>query len=478
MHDSKLIKLLRTLDQKTHIRLYKFAQSPYFNTSEAITRLVNYFIKKKCAPIYENNTKLQERVIFKFVYPKTSYSDQKMRTLKNKTLELVEQFIVIDKVVNDANYHEKSLLTHLSRYQLNTHYEQKRKEAQNRLDALPYSQNTFDQQLEINHIHNNHLSTQAVRGEQVSFEGLLADLDNYYLLSRLKYIYHSINRIFVVNVDFDRTLAEDILNRVGNSNIYQIPIVSLYHNMLYCILHTEKEETFADFLEKLKNYADQISKNELNRFYQSAENYCVYHLVRGANQYYVSLFDLYNMAIDNQLLYRQGKIRPANIKNIVTVGLRLEKFDWVAQFLANHRLLIDSTEPEAVYNYNMANLHFYTQDYDKTIDLLNNETYKIDRFFNMDSRILRIKIYYETQEVYLLQREVDNLYMFNYRANQIASTHQEGIGNFIALVKDLMNLPPYIKDAQKKKLQTKLESYTHLYERPWLQKKIAAKTSK
>ena len=99
------------------------------------------------------------------------------------------------------------------------------------------------------------------------------------------------------------------------------------------------------------------------------------------------------MALDMDLLLEKGIMSPWNYKNITAVGLRLEEFGWVQDFLLKFKPHLAPAHRDNAYKYNLAKLHFAKKDYDKVLELLREVEYD-DIFYSLDSRSMLLKTYY------------------------------------------------------------------------------------
>ena len=94
MRESKLIRIIESLNSEEFYRFGEFVNSPFFNKNKNITALFN-FIRKYYLK-FDNNNFTKEKA-FAYIFPNEEYSDSKLRVLMAKLLKLLEDYLVYMK---------------------------------------------------------------------------------------------------------------------------------------------------------------------------------------------------------------------------------------------------------------------------------------------------------------------------------------------------------------------------------------------
>ncbi len=97
------------------------------------------------------------------------------------------------------------------------------------------------------------------------------------------------------------------------------------------------------------------------------------------------------------MLLENGKLSRFAYKNIVYAGLRVNEFDWVEGFIFRYEPHLEEKHRAANRDYNLAKLYFTKKDYGRAMPLL-AQVGESDLLLNLDSRIMLLKMYYETGE--------------------------------------------------------------------------------
>lgn len=95
MENSKLLERLRYFSAEEMNDFIKFAESPYFNTSAVVVRLLKYLAKYHPEL---SGPKVRKPLIFKKIYPaKDTYREKRLNDLATKLFQLSEEFLIIDR---------------------------------------------------------------------------------------------------------------------------------------------------------------------------------------------------------------------------------------------------------------------------------------------------------------------------------------------------------------------------------------------
>ena len=107
MHHSKLLSLVKTFDSRDIRRAKQFVQSPYFNTNKVLINLFNYIIKFQ--PDYKH-PKLEKAATYKALKLGGQFEDNKIRSYMSRLRQLLEKFIIHDKLDTNPGFTAHLLL--------------------------------------------------------------------------------------------------------------------------------------------------------------------------------------------------------------------------------------------------------------------------------------------------------------------------------------------------------------------------------
>ena len=176
--------------------------------------------------------------------------------------------------------------------------------------------------------------------------------------------------------------------------------------------------------------------------------------------------DFYLLGLESKLLHDERSILSKyTYNNVLMTFVALEEWDSALQFLEKYRPELAAAERENVYQYNLSIFHFRRGDYNTTLDLLRNVTFA-DPMYNLESRKMLLKIYYEQNAIGPLESLLENMLTWLRRHPEIGY-HREMYRNLARFTGRLLRIPTHDKEARKR-LETKIRETPLVAERGWL----------
>ncbi|MEZ4888859.1 MAG: hypothetical protein R3E32_29300 [Chitinophagales bacterium] len=467
MHQRKIIQVLRSFSNKELKSLEKFILSPYFNENQHIVNLFDFL--KQYAPKFTSPHLTPEYAFF-YVYPKEVYKEQTITKLLSKLYKLMETFIahemydkqaVVQKI-NILDYHNNRLLFKFFPSQL--------KEVLKLQSKVKYQDNTyFYNQYQIEVQDSFFQSTHDERIADVNFQNNNHYLDIHFLISKLMLFCLMLNRQRSVNIEYDFTMMGELLQFLEKSPYQNIPIVALWYKGLLLLRNPNEKSIYIDLKKLLEKYGNLQRLEETRVLYTILEN-ASKEVIATSKEHYEELFQLYDKQLKMGLLYTDGYLLPAIFKNISTIALRLEKFDWTANFIEeNYQKLLPEAQVD-LYNYCRADMFFHQKDYEVVLDLLQQVEYR-DIYTKLGVKRMLLKVYYEIEEWNLLDSLINAFRVFIHRQKDIADSHKKSHQNFINILGRILRLLPNEKE-KIEKLQEEVHETTELSEKDWLIEKL------
>ncbi|MCH8330508.1 MAG: hypothetical protein IH946_03865 [Bacteroidetes bacterium] len=233
------------------------------------------------------------------------------------------------------------------------------------------------------------------------------------------------------------------------------------------LLKEEDDEIHYKRLKKLlEKHSRKFQLEELREMYTHALNFCIKKANTGQREYLYKLLDVYKSALPKGILDEGKFLSPWNYKNIVTAGLRVGETDWVKHFIEEYKVRLEKKYRDNAYTYNTARYHFHIKEYDEVIGLLQKVEYE-DIYYNLSSKSMLLKIFYETDESDQLYSLLDSFEIYLRRNKLISSYHKTNYLNLVKYTRKLLRLPPKDK-AKADKLRKELEAASNVSDRKWL----------
>lgn len=479
MKESKLIRIIRRFDKTEQKAFDKFIRSPFFYEGRRSEEMIQLFrLVIKAGPDFPAN-KLDREYLYRKLYPGKPPVKGKLEKLASELTKLAQDFIAVQysREINDPDLRNLTL----ARFYREKGMEQQFQKTTNRVEQSLVKKQIQDKSF----FHHRFL----LEMEKVWFESTANDrtvdlnlpnasraLDVYYLVTKLELTIWLQSQNVNVRLELDQAMAflDNMLQEMESMAHLNIPVLQVYRQA-YWLLKKYQGDNHQDFTrlsELLNQYEKQIDPQQVKALQTLLRIYAVGQYNRGNDQYLSEAFLLYKKHLEAGYLYYDGNLFPGTVRNVVMLGLRFEEFDWVQNFLEDHKNRITGTQyPMDVYQFNYANLFFTLKQYDKALDLLSGN-YE-DLYYKIAARRLEIKAFYELESPLLHPRiEAFKVHIFRIAKNQLPDKHRLANNDFVDILKQILN-PGTLKNAQRiNKLQQKIETKNVLAEKDWLLEKL------
>lgn len=484
MSNFKLFDILSVFSDTQISEFGKFILSPYFNQNQILSNLWQYL--SNFHPTY-NSPQLAPQKLWSYLFPNRPYDDSEMRRIRSTLLKKVEKFIAVSRLEENKILLQREVLDFYTDNLLKKHAKTALDSAQKLLETFPHQNHDYYYyQYLINYAATSYLSLEDYRSKK--FHNLLDDyintcsynLDISFLLKKLELASSiaSYGHIFGIS-DYSNVIFNDVIAFVNyKKEVLDVPSIAIYYYALLMFIYINKETSYQKFRQVFDKSIEKLSTSEAIMLYNLAKNYCILKSNEGAPKYYEELLSLYDMGIQSGLLYISGYLRSGDFKNIVTLGSRLGKFEWVEQFIQNNREKLEEGGDSDVFRYCKAYLYFCKKEYDKAKVILRESTFK-DIFFKVDVRKLLLKIAYEEKEIAVRDDLINALRRFiSSKKGLISEKHIEANRNFLNVLNDLCKIEEKIKIKAKspqsviKSILKKINAAETLSEKTWLLEQI------
>jgi hypothetical protein len=476
MIQSQVYQLLGCFSEVEMQDLVSFASSNYFNSNKKLSHLLRYLSENRT-----NEAVLDGKSVFKAVFPERSYDEVYLRKQSSLLYQLVKKFLVFQAVEQDDFYSQLLLLRQLESKKLERQFQTTFHKIQKQIGerALLDHQLLFQKYQIAEEADRLFAKSQTRRFDQ-ALQQKLDSLDDYYFAKKLKESCEMLNRSKIVEANYTLHFIEDIVKIAQeDTRLQQIPIIQIYLQILLTLKEEKEEHHYRRLVVLLEQYFQGFSQQEALNMFKYAQNYCIRKINGGQVNYWQELFQLYQIQLQQKLYTWNGPFPIDDYKNIVTVGLQLKAYDWVKDFLYQHKDDLDEKHRENVFHYNLAVYYFGIQDFDNAIRLLSTVKFS-DIYYELSGRLLLMKIYFQVDEFDTLIYQIDALKLQLKRSQKIAASYRQGVDNFLTQLKRLARLQEeeaYLPKAKwqikAQKLEKRIKEQDPLINRNWLAEKLA-----
>ena len=463
MKKSKLIDILKSISREEWIRLDDFIRSPYFNKNEELIQLFEYL--KTLAPDF-NEEYLEKAYVFKQLFPNRPYDKAHFNHLQNYLLRLVEQFIAHQFLKEDTISQNQIILKTYLSSRLGKHYDFKRKQLEKAVAKAPFQDEEYYYQLfQLAKTENERFIVQRQRVVDAAILDSYSALDTFYIIQRLKFWAEILDRQKKFPQSYDNHEFHLLDQLVQQKQFQQNPYILIYRQLIQMLLQEQEEAHFTNFKILLDQYAAQIKAQDLKRLFLFAINYCVRKMAVG-EPFQHQLLELYTSGLGNGTLLEYDTLSPWTYKNIVQLGLGLDKTSWVKKFILTYSKKLPSNYKEAAFHFNQAAFYYHQKDYKNAMLYLNQVQYS-DISYKLWSKELLVKIYYEIDELEALISLLISFEQLVKRNKQISKLQKEAFMNFLRIMGKLTR-----RKFKPEQISAEIESLPRIRERKWLLQQV------
>ncbi|MEO6169053.1 MAG: hypothetical protein ABIO46_09780 [Chitinophagales bacterium] len=461
MHETKLIKTLRTLSRKELAELLCFSQSGLMSVTDKGLELLQHILS--CPPSF-TSPQLKKEVAFKKLFAKQPYNDSRMRLLLSDVLKVVSYYIGVKMALASPNELEMLQLEHYIKSENNDFTLRRIEEFTKKIEAIPYqNEHYFYLRFRVEQLKSNFF---AKRSKDYMLEDLFKNLEAFYFLNKLKMMCVRISNNFIYRNDPDNFFLAEIRDSLERKAFPDNQIILGYSYSVLLLTDEDPGLQFRKLYELLNKHEKQLGPHELNTFSKILENHCIRQINTGSEAYYEMLYILF----ERRLMQAQ-EILSGEVKTFITLCLRMGKAETAHRFIIDKNQCIMPAEiREDAFNYSMSLLHFDKKKYDQVLLLLHQVEY-LNVFYKIDSKKLLIETFYELKEWDSLDSAMNAFRVFIHRNSEISDVHKKNNQNFINFLYKLMSAK---SNDQKRlhQLQQQLKRSKHLAERKWLIEKV------
>lgn len=477
------VNLLNTFSEKELKGLEDVVSCKYFNTDRYIKPLL-CSLRKNVLGKPAFTKELQVKVygeVFTNLSASQEVLEKKQRSHLNVKMSiltrLAERFLVLENVDNNELQKNELLYDSLLKRRQMHLFEKHIKgdnqllDKQRKVDELHHYQRYTIERKRLDYLHQ----TGKLFAED-NLPQIIHELDIHYLISKLSLYGAALSLQHVSSkkqYDWER-FKMGTMALLQYSAYAQHPVVELFATCI-TLLETNDSETYLKLLSLLDKHVESISTYLLKSFYNTANIHCAAQISLGHLEYNEKMFDLQKIMHEKNLFVEGGFIQIGQIKNMVTMACRVEKYSWAREILDYYRKFIHRQIRDSVYNFNLGVIAFHEKNYETAHDKF-IQVDKIDTIYDINTRVLILKCLYEKETEYseYTMQAFRSAQRFFRDHQSITPKSKRGYKNFIqiliALYRTRHNINAKPEDIER--IKNKLNDQKVNSDKRWLLEKI------
>ncbi|NUO03322.1 MAG: hypothetical protein HUU01_22150 [Saprospiraceae bacterium] len=460
-----LIDLLQHFERKEFRKFCDFVQSPFYNGREDLKILADYLYT--C--FWETHVLPDKVQIFKKLYGKIPYDDQKVRMAMSLLYRLAQRYLANSEWQLEALPEKVMLMRALRRRNLAHHFEHTLKGL---AEGVGSPQQSADYQINsaalLSEIYHHNVVKERI-GE-MNLQAISDHIDRGFYIMKLRIACLALSHQAVYKADYDLGLLPEILTDINQKNRTTHPAVAAYYHCYLMLRYPEIPQHFQHFLLILFEEEEKFREDEIHDFYLMAINFCTQSYNKGNDAYLPDLLGLYRRGLEKGVLANGKHFSRFVYRNIVTLGLILKEYDWTEQFIVRYKDWIETAFRDSMYSFCMARLAYSRGDYDTSLLLLQKSEYE-DLLLNLSAKTVLLKIFYELREYDSLEAHLNAMEKFLIRKKQMGY-HRDNYLNIIRFTRKVLEATD--KESLRR-LQQEVEQTKNVAERQWLMTQLEAR---
>ena len=460
MKKSKTYQFLLFFNEKELKNLTNFIHSTYFNKENQVKLLFDYYL----ANINKNPNKADA---YQYIYKDNKNVLNRLNYLNTQLLALFKDFISIENFIEKKSIYNISVLNKLGKINQKHWYRLEENKIENNRKKISKRTSVDFQKNYLFELERINFYAEQQRTETKYLENIHHNLDAYYFIEKLKATCTEINQQKLYNTESKQSFFKPLIQYIEQSKLHlEIPLLNIYFSAYKMLV-----ENSIDYFRKLKISIEvsDIETSEIKDAFTLGLNFCIQQINSGKTSFNNEMFEMYQTGIEKEILLINGKLSSINYSNVVTIGLRLKRFDEVESFIEKNKSLLSGTEKQSYYSFNLAKVLFEKGKFQEVTALYNEKLIK-EILLNIQMRILQIKAFYELGELDVCESLILSTDQLLNRKG-ILAYHKKVFKAFIKFSKSLVALNHFDKEMVLN-LKSKIEKSDALIEKAWLVSKL------
>lgn len=461
MDNSKLIAVLQTLDKSEWRNFKKFVASPLYNRRKDVIALVDYLYKN----IATSSKKRTKAAVFKAIFPKQTYQEATINYTMSYTYQLLKKFLTWQETQLDLGAQQFYLTRALRKKGVSKSFEEELQRGFQLINNQPFR--SYDYYYKHFQLQQEKYSATVdnVRKGGEDFQDLSNTLTYSFIIHQLRQSCFEQTNKTVKPLEYKQDLQQAILELVGEKDYSHFPAIQVYFYCYKMLTENDAMPYFTTLKALVQQHQKQFPIGELKDIYLLKINFCVKKINTGQHQFFKEVFELYQEGLELGIFFENGYLSRFTYKNINSIAILLNEFEWAKNFLNSYKEKITPTYRASAFYFNMAILHYKLKNYDETLQLL-QQTHFDDVLDNCNARRIMLRTYYELGAIMPLLSLLDNFKNYLYRHKKDIGYHQESYSNLVKFTQKLIS-NQYDKAAQEA-LRTTIENTPFVADRAWL----------
>jgi len=464
------IRLLISLSNKECKKFKAYLCSPYFNTVERLPKVYELIIDE----FKEKQKEFNEPGFIEKVYTKSSERTYKSDLSKLK--KHFEKFIILQEIEEkEQDFNHLILKDYINRVD-GCFFEKKYHKVKNLLEEKPIDHHYYQSIFQIEEHFDTYIkSYKDNRTGDSNLQAISDAIDLDFILKKMCFGVLMLNRTNIAETDYNFGMMSAVLTYLKANQQIDNPLIRLLY-YAYEILSGRNEEIMLQNLnEELRRSDKKIPIDMLNILYTILQNNL--KRINGVkSKLHKELFKLYEFMLNQKYGQTNGNLPVTFYKNVVSIGLELNKYDYVNELIEKYKDKLMPVElANETYAYNKAKYLIYIDKPEQARDFIQNIKFK-DWILKFDLKCIKIMLSYDLKELMLLEALINafDVSLTPKRSPVKSEPNTIVYKKFISYVKKMNRIykDPNLGKKDVEKLVLDIEKTYQCSNRNWLLKRL------
>lgn len=476
------IELLAGLEGPDLKSFSRFIRSPYFNQSPILVTLFNTL--REYHPDFSSR-KLTKEYLYASLYGERKFSDTLIRYNLHHLARLLKEFLMVVHFRNNSPMKNEALRMELAGRDMRKIYYRldKQMESDCNESMLEKFKRTSDR-FYFDLMTNEKSRKNYLEKEVDKLKEALIHFTGFFITESVKHNGELLNYSKIYNIksassfvrNYVKFLNLDKVRFLIKNGLKDNSLMLSYVYLLKAFLNFENVKEYYTYRNHLIEHYLSLSKDEVHFLFGRLVDYCVEKINskdEKKKQFAKELAEVYNFMLLNKCYQTKGnKYLPDSLfRNIVVNYCRLKKFEDAEEFVQTYRSELARQLKDNIVNHSYANINFEQKNYHAALGYLKKVDYK-NFNYRLDYRMLLIKIHFEMGKYVEVIDLCDAFKQFINSNMNISEEKRAALNSFINYVIRITKAKER-GDDDIMFLKKRIENNKALFQREWLEEKIA-----
>lgn len=432
MDNSKLIKLIKSLNQYEFRQFRDFVNSPSFNKKIPLPVLFDEL--KKYYPDFE---KIDDKEVYSKVFPGEKFDYFKLKNALSDLYNLGKEFLSFLKYKKDEKVKEKFLLEELRLRRLNKFFEQEYKTAITNLEKNPIK-DEFYAEHKINLAYENLSYLVPFKPNDILLlQQEKLDLFLVYALIKILKSYDvMMHEEKQNNYKYDMQMFDEVIKFLDNNKFDNPTLIVYYH-----IIRLEKnrnDENFYNLKETYKKHKESLNEYDKYMVFLHLTGYCM-------NEYNLNcrtdLLDEHFSLIKEKDGWDKApgkKILYPDFLNEVKIAVRVNEIEWAETYIEkNKNILVEGKENTLNFCHGL--IEYKKENHNKALEYFSKTNFP-NFILKLQVKIYELQIFYEMNYFDQALSAIDNFRHYVKREKSLKADFKKMFTEFLNITNSLIKL--------------------------------------